>query len=210
MDDASFLKALGDSPADETVRLVYADWLEERGDPRGAYVRIEHEMTCLAQQVDLPYQEVRARWRLLEEQRLNLEEGIADMEWLQAVTRDEARSFPEERWVVHVEDLPRPLLDVVATNMECVTGCCGSDAFVLSPRAVHHWARGAGLDTARLAVEQAETLMRQAAGRKEFWVHGINQGFFDGQNDFGQWIAPWKSALEGAIVSLQRKRSRRP
>jgi uncharacterized protein (TIGR02996 family) len=38
-DDEAFLRAIVDAPADEAPRLVYADWLDERGDPRGAYLR---------------------------------------------------------------------------------------------------------------------------------------------------------------------------
>jgi uncharacterized protein (TIGR02996 family) len=40
-DDEAFIRAILDSPGDEGPRLVYADWLEERGDSRSAYVRAE-------------------------------------------------------------------------------------------------------------------------------------------------------------------------
>lgn len=40
MDDAAFLAALHDHPEDDATRLVYADWLEERGDPRAEYLRL--------------------------------------------------------------------------------------------------------------------------------------------------------------------------
>jgi uncharacterized protein (TIGR02996 family) len=42
-EDEAFIRAIVDSPGDETPRLVYADWLEERGDPRGRYLRAEQE-----------------------------------------------------------------------------------------------------------------------------------------------------------------------
>jgi uncharacterized protein (TIGR02996 family) len=42
-EDEAFLTAIRDSPGDETLRLVYADWLEERADPRAAYLRAEVE-----------------------------------------------------------------------------------------------------------------------------------------------------------------------
>lgn len=39
-DEEAFLKAIADQPADDTARLVYADWLDEHGDPdRAAFVR---------------------------------------------------------------------------------------------------------------------------------------------------------------------------
>lgn len=37
----AFIDAIIASPADEALRLVYADWLDERGDPRGRYLRTE-------------------------------------------------------------------------------------------------------------------------------------------------------------------------
>jgi uncharacterized protein (TIGR02996 family) len=40
MDDA-FLGAILAEPDDDTPRLVYADWLEERGDPRGEFIRLQ-------------------------------------------------------------------------------------------------------------------------------------------------------------------------
>jgi uncharacterized protein (TIGR02996 family) len=38
-EDEAFLKAIAQAPADDALRLVYADWLEERGDPRGPFLR---------------------------------------------------------------------------------------------------------------------------------------------------------------------------
>ena len=42
-DDSAFLTAILGTPRDETAKLVYADWLEERGDPRAAYLRTQVE-----------------------------------------------------------------------------------------------------------------------------------------------------------------------
>jgi uncharacterized protein (TIGR02996 family) len=38
LDEAAFLKAIAED-RDDTTRLAFADWLEERGDPRAAWVR---------------------------------------------------------------------------------------------------------------------------------------------------------------------------
>src|SRR5262249_39104241 len=38
--EAVFLDEIRANPCDNTVRLVYADWLEERGSPRAAYLRV--------------------------------------------------------------------------------------------------------------------------------------------------------------------------
>jgi uncharacterized protein (TIGR02996 family) len=40
-EDEAFVRAVVAAPADEAPRLVYADWLDERCDPRGAYLRAE-------------------------------------------------------------------------------------------------------------------------------------------------------------------------
>jgi uncharacterized protein (TIGR02996 family) len=39
--EGAFLATLATDPQDEATRLVYADWLDERGDPRGQYLRLE-------------------------------------------------------------------------------------------------------------------------------------------------------------------------
>jgi uncharacterized protein (TIGR02996 family) len=38
--EAVFLEEIRANPSDDTARLVYADWLEERGSPRAAYLRV--------------------------------------------------------------------------------------------------------------------------------------------------------------------------
>jgi uncharacterized protein (TIGR02996 family) len=42
-----FLQAILANPDDDTPRLVYADWLEERGDPRGEFIRLQCELAQL-------------------------------------------------------------------------------------------------------------------------------------------------------------------
>jgi uncharacterized protein (TIGR02996 family) len=43
-DEAALLEAIQAAPGDPLPRLAYADWLEERADPRGELVRVEEEM----------------------------------------------------------------------------------------------------------------------------------------------------------------------
>jgi uncharacterized protein (TIGR02996 family) len=40
MEEEAFLRAIAANPVDDGTRLVYADWLEERGDPRAEYIRL--------------------------------------------------------------------------------------------------------------------------------------------------------------------------
>ncbi len=41
IDEETFIRAVVDRPGDDTPRLMYADWLDDRADPRGAYLRAE-------------------------------------------------------------------------------------------------------------------------------------------------------------------------
>jgi uncharacterized protein (TIGR02996 family) len=43
MDDNGFIEAILESPEDDSLRLIYADWLEERGDIRAEYLRLVHQ-----------------------------------------------------------------------------------------------------------------------------------------------------------------------
>lgn len=70
--DASFIQAIIAAPNDATLRLVYADWLDDRDDLRGEYLRLQHalclhsgnpchakdiqiQLTTLAAQLPLPW-----------------------------------------------------------------------------------------------------------------------------------------------------------
>lgn len=66
MKEEGFLAALASDPDDDMTRLVYADWLEENGDPRSEYLRL---LVSIDQLGDPGQAEVQ-RWiaRLLEVQ----------------------------------------------------------------------------------------------------------------------------------------------
>jgi len=46
-DEEGFINKIKDDYFDDTARLVFADFLEERGDPRGPYMRFQVEMAAL-------------------------------------------------------------------------------------------------------------------------------------------------------------------
>jgi uncharacterized protein (TIGR02996 family) len=46
-EDEAFIREIVDRPGDDLPRLVYADWLDERNDPRGAYLRAEMKMVSV-------------------------------------------------------------------------------------------------------------------------------------------------------------------
>jgi uncharacterized protein (TIGR02996 family) len=50
-DEHVFLQAILEHPEDARQRLVFADWLEERGDPRAELLRVQHQ---LGQQIEVP------------------------------------------------------------------------------------------------------------------------------------------------------------
>jgi uncharacterized protein (TIGR02996 family) len=43
----AFLQAICESPDDDGPRLMYADWLTERGDPRGEFIRLQCELAVM-------------------------------------------------------------------------------------------------------------------------------------------------------------------
>ena len=49
----AFLSAIRASPADDTVRLVFADWLDDRGEPeRAEFIRVQCELEPLREKLD--------------------------------------------------------------------------------------------------------------------------------------------------------------
>lgn len=63
-DERAFLATIAAEPEDDTVRLVYADWLEERGDPRGEFVRVQCRL-ARSDESDPHSEELRLRERAL-------------------------------------------------------------------------------------------------------------------------------------------------
>ena len=47
-EEDAFIQAIVASPDDSAPRLVFADWLEERGDPRGEDIRLDCQMGALS------------------------------------------------------------------------------------------------------------------------------------------------------------------
>src|SRR5262245_38736778 len=63
-DHEAFLRGILQHPDDDAPRQVYADWLEERGDPRGEFIRVQCELARLPP--DDP------RWDALEQREFDL------------------------------------------------------------------------------------------------------------------------------------------
>jgi uncharacterized protein (TIGR02996 family) len=46
-EDAAFVLGIAATPRDTAVALVYADWLEERGDPRAELLRFWYDLSAI-------------------------------------------------------------------------------------------------------------------------------------------------------------------
>jgi uncharacterized protein (TIGR02996 family) len=47
MEEESFVRHIREDPRDEVARLIYADYLEDAGDPRGEFIRVQCELARL-------------------------------------------------------------------------------------------------------------------------------------------------------------------
>jgi uncharacterized protein (TIGR02996 family) len=80
----AFLRAILDTPDDDAPRLVYADWLEERGEALGPFIRVQLRLAAMAE-------EGPARWPLEAEQAR-----------LEAELRPAATAKPRAPWAAGV------------------------------------------------------------------------------------------------------------
>jgi uncharacterized protein (TIGR02996 family) len=60
-----FLEAILAAPEDDTSRLIYADWLEERGDPRAEFIRLQCARAQLKRDDPFGYHEATLREKAL-------------------------------------------------------------------------------------------------------------------------------------------------
>jgi uncharacterized protein (TIGR02996 family) len=47
MSEQAFLRAIVENPEDDALRLIFADWLDERDDPRAAFIRTQCQLARL-------------------------------------------------------------------------------------------------------------------------------------------------------------------
>lgn len=91
-DEDGFLQKLRDNPADDTTRLVYADWLSERGDPESA---AKAEFLRLTVRLLEPNRS--AGWRKGRRQDLQPLAAALPTEWLAVVSRLKVENCAEKR-----------------------------------------------------------------------------------------------------------------
>lgn len=122
MDDEVFVAAIEAAPDDPALKAVYADWLEQRGDPRAELLRLDGELWRTP--ID------RMRVRTIERRRLALR-CACDPRWIMRVSRPsfvELRrrleilgSLQHEQDVAYQLGEPLPLAQVEA--LEARLGC---------------------------------------------------------------------------------------
>lgn len=61
-DEVTFTQAIQERPDDNSLRLVYADWLDERGDPRGEYLRLQVESSRMRARLHELRQQLDSKW----------------------------------------------------------------------------------------------------------------------------------------------------
>ena len=47
VEELAFLSRIREQPGDDGPRLIFADWLDEHGDPRGEFIRVQCALACL-------------------------------------------------------------------------------------------------------------------------------------------------------------------
>jgi carbon storage regulator len=62
-EEEAFLRAVAADPGDEATRLVFADWLQERGDPLGEFLRLQCEREELDKRARALWAEHGAAWQ---------------------------------------------------------------------------------------------------------------------------------------------------
>jgi uncharacterized protein (TIGR02996 family) len=63
-EEEGFLQAIDANPDDDMARLAYADWLEERGDIRAEFLRLEVQLPKILARLNELRQQIDPAWQL--------------------------------------------------------------------------------------------------------------------------------------------------
>jgi uncharacterized protein (TIGR02996 family) len=77
-EENGFIQAILADPENEALRLIYADWLEERGDPRGDFLRLDCALRRMSKDEE-DYAATEARWREMR--------AVFQPDWLKVLER---------------------------------------------------------------------------------------------------------------------------
>ena len=107
-DESDFLQKLLENPADDTVRLVYADWLDERGEEENT-----HKAKFLRLTVRLHDRRRRTKWRTALRAELQPLAAKLPSDWLAVVSRLRIDLCGARRAEVPDEDFYRRQFELV-------------------------------------------------------------------------------------------------
>src|SRR3954465_13878190 len=80
--ESAFLSAIREAPEDDGPRLVFADWLEDHGDPaRADFIRVQCELARLERDDERGAELKRREKQLLDENEGRWAEGLSDVAW---------------------------------------------------------------------------------------------------------------------------------
>jgi uncharacterized protein (TIGR02996 family) len=148
-EDAAFLQAIAADPADEAVRAVYADWLEERGDPRAECLQLEEEQWSLEKDWP-PTADRPEHYRRLVKRLGELQRDIPGFDdWWCAVER----GLP----------IPDPLPELMNATATCDPACCGFEAYLPEEPLLTEWVAEAGPEKTRQALRAVDDLLARVA-----------------------------------------------
>src|SRR5436309_1747714 len=71
--ETPFVRAIAEAPDDDLIRLVYADWLDDQGNPYGEFIRVQVELEKLG--------ETDPKRPALEERQRELEHAVSFDQW---------------------------------------------------------------------------------------------------------------------------------
>jgi uncharacterized protein (TIGR02996 family) len=83
-DHAPFLADILANPYDDGPRLVFADWLEERGDPLGEFIRVQCERAAWQNLATLPASDMERSNELHRRARVVKQLAGREMDWMRA------------------------------------------------------------------------------------------------------------------------------
>src|SRR5579862_3434909 len=131
MTENDFISAIRANPDDDSTRLIYADWLEERGDLRGRFIRLQIELA------QLPSQDSR---------RAELKDQIKDL----LAEHEESWVGPVRQWCSRWHFRRGLLEHVEITAQSFLTHA--EELFRWSPcvQRVTLWGKGEGIDNVRM------------------------------------------------------------
>jgi uncharacterized protein (TIGR02996 family) len=177
-EDDAFIRAVFLNPEDLITRLVYADWLDERGDPRGEYLRVQATL------VSLTVDDGRAADLLRRRQELR---SLLPKDWLDRIgDRCTVISTPESLRLEQVTArLGRPVtfIDSEGYQREIVGGAENDHTLAVAYVESRSQQRGAFLDI------KYHLHVRETDGREAAWEVETYNPYFGCRVRFLEWYA---------------------